>query len=335
MFLRLFARRGAHPAGCRPAEVFSIPPLIAILALLVVNPAHAGKPATGGGTSTYIPMSLEYANYNFRNLSGDSSCLGEDDALEWKASGSLKPGESFSFTPEVPACSYHPAAISAVVSWQGSQLELSSVVPDNDFASGDPGQKGAWIVAPSVGNTAQLCMFPLYDAAGLDYTITVTNVGGTAADNIALEGHSDNDWAINYYSRCVNADADRDGWNDSLEHSMANLVYPNGYINGIFQPYLLWGSNYLRAEAQTAIADDEVDTYPPDLNDDGVVDGLDVNKLAAHLGEGNGVPLEQISPNAGDAGFYWANTLPWRRFDLDGDGYVSETDAGIVASLVG
>ncbi|MGH8509426.1 MAG: Ig-like domain-containing protein, partial [Gammaproteobacteria bacterium] len=131
------------------------------------------------------------------------------------------------------------------------------------------------------------------------------------------------------------ADADHDGWNDSLEHSMANLVYPNGYIAGIYQPYILWGSNYLRAEAQTAIADDEVDSYPPDLNDDGVVDALDANKLAGHLGEGNGVPLEQISPNGGDARFYWANTWPWRRFDLDGDGYVSETDAGIVASLVG
>jgi hypothetical protein len=280
-------------------------------------------------------MSLAYDRYDFRNLSGDNSCLGEDDALEWQATEALKPGESFSYTPQVPACDAHPAAISVVLSWEGSASELSSVVPDNDFASWDPTQQGKRIVAPRIGTTAQLCMFPAYDASNEYYTITVTNVGSTTAYNVLLQGRSDNDWSINYYARCMNADADGDGWNDSLEHSMANLLYPLGYIDGVFQPYLLWGSNYLKARAETSRPDDEIDSYPPDLNDDGVVDANDVAIIESYLGQGNGIPLEDISPNPSDPEWFHANHFPWRRYDLDGDGYVSQEDVNIVKSLIG
>jgi hypothetical protein len=309
--------------------------LIIFSCLLPMSPGYAGKPSTSTGTSSYVPMSMQYENYNFRNLSGDNSCLGEDDAFAWKAVGGLKPGESFTFTPQYPACFAHSAAISVVLSWQGSQLQLSSNAPDNDVRSWDQSQKGRLIIAPTVGNTAQLCMFPAYESSGIVYTITVTNVGAAIADNVVIDGRSDNDWAVNYYNRCLNADADRDGWNDSLEHTMTNLVYPIGYIDGVYQPYILWGSNYLSDQTETGNAGDEIDSSPSDLNDDGMINSLDSDKISLHLGEGNGIPLEQISPNASDAGFIWANTKAWRRYDLDGDGYVSQIDADIVFSLIG
>lgn len=296
----------------------------------------AGKPKKPGPDSNnFPPMTLEYDDYNFRNLSGDNSCLGEDDALEWKATGSLEPGESFTYTPQFPGCYGNAHAVSVVLSWENSKLELSSVVPGNDDTSWDTGQQGLPINAASIGNTAQLCMFPAYSEDDVVYTVTVTNVGKNTATNIELDGWSKNDWAIFYYNRCLNADADLDGWNDSFEHSMGQLLYPLGYIDGVFQPYILWGSNYLKDAADTLEADDEIDSYPPDFNDDGVVDYTDLDEISAHLGEGNGVTLEEISPDAYIPEWYHYNQFPWRRYDLDADGYVSLADVGIVEALVG
>jgi hypothetical protein len=113
---------------------------------------------------------------------------------------------------------------------------------------------------------------------------------------------------------------------------MANLVYPNGYIDGILQPDILWGSNYLRDTAKTSVTDDEIDSYPPDFNDDGWVDAQDLSIIEGQLGKGNGTPLEEISPNSGES-WYHDNTLPWRRYDLDGDGYVASEDREIVVQL--
>jgi hypothetical protein len=309
--------------------------LIILFCALPSSTSYAGKPSSSTINPIFVPMSLASENYFFRSPLTNPGCLGEDDTLNWKAVGDLKPGETFTFTPQYPACKGHPAAISAVISWQGSQLTLSSSAPDRDFASEDLMQKGKLIIAPTVGNTAQLCMFPAYNQSGIAYTITVTNVGLSTASNILLNGRSDNDWAVNYYNSCLNADADRDGWNDSLEHTMSNLVYPIGYIDTIFQPYLLWGSNYLRDQSETEYANDEIDSTPVDFNDDGKVDTIDSEKIRLHLGKGNGIPLEQISPNQPDAGYYWANTLAWRRFDIDGDGYVAQADLDIVLSLIG
>ena len=324
--------------------------VIAALTVIALSsvPAYAAKPTTkknggnggnDGSTSqdstSYTPMAIEYEDYFFRYPSLERDCLGEDDELAWKAIGGLKPGESFTFTPQYPGCENHPAAITVNLSWQDSELELSSYAPDKDFASWDPSQKDKLIVAPTVDNTAQLCMFPAYKASDIYYTITVTNVGTTTANNIVLDGRSDNDWAINFYNRCLNADADNDGWNDSLEHSMANMTYRNGYIDGVYQPYILWGSNYLKATADTLAVDDEIDSSPVDFNDDGVVDSLDVDEINRNLGEGNGIPLERISPNSADAEFLKDNDLPWRRYDLDGDGYVDQTDIEIVETLLG
>ena len=321
---------------------------IATVVTLAATPAYAAKPTTkkGGGNSgaddstsvdsnTNTPLEIDYENYNFRNLSGDNSCLGEDDHVAWKAIGDLQPGESFTFTPQYPACNGHAAAISVSMNWEGSELELSSSVPYRDFANADVTQTGKEVIAPNIGNSAQLCMFPAYREDYIYYTITVTNVGTTTASNIEVDGHSDNDWTDYYYSRCVNADADGDGWNDSLEHTMANLVRYVGYIDDEFQMYPLWGTNYLKATSDTLAADDEIDSNPADFNDDGIVDMLDLNELNGYLGQGNGIPLERISPNPSDDEYFHRNTFPWRRYDLDGDGYVSQTDADIIETLLG
>ena len=85
-------------------------------------------------------------------------------------------------------------------------------------------------------------------------------------------------------------------------------------------------------------AQDEIDSDPADLNDDGQIDTLDVDRIRLHLGEGNGIPLSQLSPNPGNPGnpaYLNANGFEWRRYDLDADGYVSQTDVDIVAALVG
>ncbi|MEH6467042.1 MAG: Ig-like domain-containing protein [Porticoccus sp.] len=306
-------------------------------AALAAKPEGKGKGSGGGGggtTTSYVPMSLEYENYDFRNLSGDNSCLGEDDDLSWQATGSLAPGESFSFTPQYPACNGHPAVISAVSSWTGGMLELTSQVPDNDFATGDQNQVGQLISAPVVGQAAQLCMFPAYASDDLDYTITITNNSANTVHDVVLEGRNENDWPLYYYERCIHADADGDGWNDSLEHTMANLVYPNGYLNGEIQTNILWGSNYLLERSESTEPDDEVDAYPPDFNDDGSVNHMDQLKLQSYLGQGNGIPLSSISPNSTDAEWYHYNTAPWRRYDLDGDGFVGDEDVAIVETLL-
>lgn len=276
-------------------------------------------------------LTVNYERYFFQPAY-DESCLGEDDALRWQATGSLAPGESYTYTPRAPGCRSHAAVVAVVLSWEGSELELSSTVPDNDFASRDTNQQGQQIVAPVIGNTAQLCMFPFYSLQEGAYAITVTNVGHSVASNVVLEGLNENDWLIFYYPLCLNADADHDLWNDSLEHSMANLVYHSD--GGIDAPFNLWGTNYLKVNSDTVVPYDEVDTYPPDINDDNFVGLADVSAITGHLGEGNGIPLESISPNPSPE-FYYNNTRSWRRYDLDGDGQVSQTDVDIVSGLVG
>ena len=321
---------------------FSVALSAVLLAYAPASPVLAKPDGPGGGKggkggtsnpSTFVPMNLELERYYFR-VAGEDSCLGEDDALEWEAMGSLAPGESFSFTPAVPGCDGHPAAITVMAKWPEGTLELTSTVPDADFTSWDPDQAGRMIQAPDVGVRAQLCMFPAWTGAGRTYTVTVTNAGNEAVHDISLHGRHENDWSLYYYPRCLNADADGDGWNDSLEHSMALLLYPIGYIDGVFQPDVLWGSNYLRSSPRSPESQDEIDSYPPDFNDDGRVDAVDLARLDAHRGRGNGVPLSDISPDPGENGFY-NNSLAWRRFDLDGDGYVDEADRHIVEGLAG
>lgn len=307
--------------------------------ILLPGSVFAAKPDGNNGgrkspePKSEAPLSLVSESYYFR-VSGENSCVGEDDQLAWSAAGSLEPGESFSYTPQVPGCINHLAAISVMATWDAGDLVLSSHAPDADLASLDAEQAGRYIEAPVVGTGAQLCMFPAYNHADVYYTVTLKNNSSETVHGIQVTGKSRNDWGIHYYQNCMNADADGDGWNDSLEHSMSNLLMPNNYIDGVFQPDILWGSNYLRSSARTLEFDDEIDSYPPDFNDDGIVDDVDLQTLYMWMGQGNGIPLENIDPNPGATGYH-ANALPWRRYDLDGNGFVGEEDLAIVELLSG
>ena len=59
-------------------------------------------------------------------------------------------------------------------------------------------QTGKAVLAPVVGNTAQLCMFPYYQEENIYYSITVTNVGDSVAQDIVVDGRSENDWSYNF-----------------------------------------------------------------------------------------------------------------------------------------
>ena len=93
------------------------------------------------------------------------------------------------------------------------------------------------------------------------------------------------------------------------------------------------GPNYLQATG-TPLANDESTFYPPDFNDDNKVDQTDLAWLNQYVGQGNGVDISRMDVNSGPQN-YGLNTFPWRRFDLDGDGYVNGHDVDIVTSLIG
>jgi len=282
-------------------------------------------------TVSPAPLTTLSESYFFR-WDAIKNCVSEDDTLDWSAMGYLAPGQSFTFTPRYPDCKDARAVMVKVTADTGASLRVSTVVPLPDGISNDPGQQGKTIVADTAGGLARLCMFPNSSySLPTGYTITVTNVGTTTASTVGVTGKDYNDWPIFYWSECLGADADHDGWSDSYEHAMAQLVYPTGnYINGALPA----GSNYL-ASCGTAQANDEFDFWPPDLDDDGVVTQADVNLLAAHLGEGNGIPWASISPNSGVPEAYWNHVGAWNRFDLNADGYVDAKDLAIVQGLLG
>ena len=275
-------------------------------------------------------MTVQSQSYSWRTTS--TTCVGEDDRLAWSVTGSLAPGTSYTFTPQKPDCAGTLRALTANLSWSGSQLQLSSVVPAAAWTDGDTAQLNKSLVAPSVGSTGELCMFPAYPSTGSNtsYSLTVTNVGTTTASNVVVSGTDTNDWIEYYYSHCMTADGDHDGWNDATENSMAMLTYyvPNA------TPYGYMGTDYLRASGAAAPGTG-TGADPADVNGDGVVDQTDVSLVQAQLGQGNGVPASAIGPNPTDPKYLYTQALPWRRYDLDGDGYVDQTDVNIVQKLVG
>ena len=98
---------------------FTFTPVLLCLALAVqVQAGPGGSGSKEGPTkpSEYVPMTLDYESYYF-SPGGVASCLGEDDELEWEATGSLAPGESFTFTPQVGACKSHAAAVTVVAAF--------------------------------------------------------------------------------------------------------------------------------------------------------------------------------------------------------------------------
>jgi hypothetical protein len=183
-----------------------------------------------------------------------------------------------------------------------------------------------------VNGVAELCMFPATNfTAPTGYTITVTNVSTTTASTVSITGKDYNNWSYFYWNECLAADADHDGWSDSYEHAMAQLTYPTGnYLYG----WLPAGSDYLRS-CGTATPNDEFDFWPPDLDDDGVVTQADVDLLTPHVGEGNGIPWSQMSPNSGTPAYFNSHTGAWNRFDLNADGWVDAKDVALLQSYLG
>jgi hypothetical protein len=277
------------------------------------------------------PLSLVSESYFFR-WNPSATCVSEDDTLDWSAAGWLAPGQSWSFSPRFPDCNDARAVMVHVAAGSSALLRVSTVMPVSDGISNNPGQAGKTIAATTAGGTAQLCMFPNTSfTAPTGYTITVTNIGTTTASNVTLTGQDYNDWIYFYWSPCLAADADHDGWSDSYEHAMAQLIYPTGnYLNGALPA----GSDYLRS-CGTPIANDEFDFWPPDFDDDGVVTQADVDLLAANLGQGNGIAWAQVSPNSGIPQYFWNHVGAWNRFDLNADGMVDSKDLAIVQSMLG
>lgn len=259
------------------------------------------------------------------------ACIGEDDRSDWTASGYLDPGASFVFTPKFPQCNNQRAVMVKLVSSDPTaQLEVSTVVPAADGISNNPAQAGSTLTVPTRNGVAQLCMFPNSVFTTANYAITVRNTGSARVSSVAVTGKDRNDWGALYWQDCLAADADRDGWSDSYEHAMAQLLYPSGnYLYGE-KPA---GSDYLRS-CGTGASNDEFDAWPLDLDDDGAVTAADLAQVNAHLGQGNGVSWDRISPNAGPENF-WNHLGDWNRFDLNGDGWVTSADASLVSQSLG
>jgi hypothetical protein len=253
--------------------------------------------------------------------------VSEDDRLDWAASGSLAVGASYTFTPRYPDCA-NSRAIVVTVSWDtGATIVISATVP-GDTRLQSRISPGVVVSGTALrAGTARLCLFPYIGVTNWQSTsVTITNTGTVAADLISVSGHDANDWEIFYYDACQAVDADRDGWSDSVEHSMENLTMNEDGL-------ALMGTDYLRGSG-TALPDDEFDFVPPDFDDDGLVTASDLMRVGAHLGEGTGVTASAITPNAGADNFHLQKG-GWRRFDLDGDGWITIADVEIERSLLG
>jgi hypothetical protein len=334
------ARAGTPMLAARSAHREVVPATVATVALALVLTVGVGsvqaRPPSKPAPSTPAPMTLAQESYSGPN-SGSDTCLGVDDQLKWEVNGSLHPGESFTFTPERPLCraSENPY-LNAKVTWDASQLRLSSVAPAISNTSSDDEQLGKPIVAPMLDREASLCMFtsPMSQSEPvIPYSFTVTNTGTQTANVVRMSGETTNGWPFYFYRRCFKADADGDGWSDSVEQVMSVLTYHG--CGGVLDPYdACMGSNYLRSVGTDA-ADDQVDFYPPDLNDDNRVDQSDVDRVSAYLNQGTGYSIDMISPNPGDPNYLYKQAAGWRRADLNGDGYVTVADADIVRQLRG
>jgi len=333
-----------------------------VIGIYFLLQSFAASPNKGGsGSTTTAPLSFTQTWTPRRAGQGLSTgCFGVDDAASWQGSGTLSPGASYTFTPSYPTCSTSEIPMIAMhVSWSGStQLRLETT---NPFAAALVANNAygpyynnihetAPISADANGNQqANLCMWldgneTVY-AQGLQtpgtlittnyhfpWTMTITNTGAQTANVTAASGYEANGWESNIYPGCKRADGDGDHWNDSLEMIMEGLTYAASGAADRATAYQ--GSNYMVASG-TSAPNDEIDFSPADFNDDGVIDQTDVNTVTAQVGQGDGVSIDQIGPNQGTPGYVYNETLPWRRYDIDGDGMVTQHDVDWVKALVG
>lgn len=315
--------------------------LTALTLLAAATPADASRPGSGGSTTpagTLMTVQSEHLQQPYAWQ--DSTSFGVDDYMSWSVTGQIAPGDSYTYVPRWPIS---PASeipdMSADLRWNGSTtLRMVSAVPLSDQVTYvEPGvdHGGQMITAPVVANTSALCMFfaPRLASAAFNYAITVTNTGPVTASAVTLSGQESNGYTDNYAPFCNHADADADGWNDTLEQGIYDLTEP-GTSTPSSQLDTL-GVDYLAARSTDSTPNDEVDSYPPDVNDDGRVDEADIADIQAWVGTGTGVPFSRVDYTGVGPNRYQLQSGLWRRYDLNGDGLVSSADVAWVQAEVG
>jgi hypothetical protein len=310
--------------------------LISIAAL--VTSAAVAAPASAASTGTVMTVQSENLRqpYSWQ----DPCCFGVDDFMSWTVTGQIAPGDSYTYVPRWPISSVSELpSMSASLRWTGATtLRMSTVVPTNGEVTGaDPSvdHSGQTITAPVVGTTAALCMFfvPSGSTSTFNYAITITNVGTATATAVAFSGQESNGYTANYGPFCGHADADGDGWNDTLEEGTLDLTIPSAGTTADKMGVV--GTDYLSRRSVTSTSGDEVDSYPPDVTDDGVVDQADVDLVSGWIGQGTGVPFAHVDYSGVGPNRYQAQSGLWRRYDLNGDGLVTAADVAWVQAEVG
>lgn len=355
---------------------------LTVLALVLgcTGTATAAKPGSGGAP-THVPMT--FADYlpgdPASARSADIGCLTNDIDYHFSASGSLAPGEFFTFTI-MPTCAgwNERPVIQAHMTWDASQIELSTAIPATDPSSGTGvNDIGLPLVARPFGKNSHSCVFIAPWAApgnlatyrnvvdtgtpasdwisgtwdtpnimGVGVTYTIRNVGSETAYKVQLSGTETNGWAVFWsqwagiYEGCHRADGDGDGWNDALEKSL--------YAGASASPGVPRGTNFaltLPAPADPFNGGVPVAAYPPDFDNDGIVDQLDLDLILSYAGQGTGIPYAYLD-------WYWETGRPlpplppsacqtcpttgaWRRFDLNNDGFVDNKDVALEELVIG
>lgn len=338
------------------------PLLAGMLAGIILGGLLVGSAATADAAGT-MNVAQNWSNDPGQYIA-NYGCFGVDGQAAWSGTGSLDPGQSFNFVPAYPTCAQSEIpAIAMHLDWAGAtklRVETTNpfVEPSTKLASTMGFHQIAPVMAAAGGRQqANLCMFtdPYATDAALGYdqasgygppvnwAIKITNVG-TQSASVNLTGQETNGWPADYFPGCVRADADGDNWNDMTEEALVFL----GGVDTSASPATL-GSLYEGNSGPVGIGGSTVASPDPaDLNSDGVIDQTDVAAVQQYVGQGNGLPIDELSPNgyvpgivanplcsSGVTATTFAKQAPWRRDDLDGDGCVTSHDVSMVQGLVG
>lgn len=339
------------------ALVFSI-----VFGLIGTYLVFFGFAAPNRGTSTTPTGPLAFTQSwgnagRTTNAITAGGCFGVDSSGKWSGSGVLAAGESYTFTPEYFTCaSSEQPVISMNVGWMGNtnvKLEMiNPFVPGWGIVTTKSGPQfnNNHITAPVLVNAdgskhANLCIIndtsmTYYSIVGasavwdkyykIGWSMTLTNTG-TEPAAITATGYELNGWINHAYPGCRQSDSDADHWNDMLEAGIQHLTESG--IRNIDSKTKLYGSNFAAAVA-TSTPEDEIDTSPADFNDDGVINQTDVDRISRFLGQGTGVPMDQINHSPGPL-YLYDQSFEWRRYDIDGDGQVTQHDLDWVRQLIG
>jgi hypothetical protein len=267
-------------------------------------------------------------------------CFGVDDNANWNGSGTLAPGQTYTFAPSYPTCETSEVpTISMHIDWTGAtHLQMQAANPFDYEHWAWSGHLGQTLTAPVVpaanGQQANLCMLDVQtpSSASVSWSITITNSGSQMA-TVNLSGQETNGWPSFWYTNCIRSDVAGNLWNDAQQ--VADPYYETYTNSGAGRvDYMFHGPGVESNGTGVASAS------PADFNGDGVVDQADVSMAQAHLGQGNGYGCNSYDPNwQSDGGqpypYYDPTTYPWAPYDLDCDGYVTQHDVSEVQALVG